>query len=146
MTEPDPYPVEGTIAPARHQSGCLSVIGNILWLIFAGWELALGYLVSAVIMFVLIITIPFGVQSLKLAWYSLWPFGRTIVPDPDRSHSMSMVGNVLWIVLCGWWLALAHFVAGVILLVTIIGIPFGIQAFKLGMLALWPFGRRIVPA
>jgi uncharacterized membrane protein YccF (DUF307 family) len=134
------------ITPARHRSGCLSLVGNILWLIIAGWGLALGYLASALIMVIFIITIPFAVQCVKLAGYSLWPFGRTVVDDPDSRPGVSVVGNVLWIVLCGWWLALGHVIAGLLLLVTIIGIPFGIQCFKLAGLALWPFGRRIVPA
>jgi uncharacterized membrane protein YccF (DUF307 family) len=134
------------ITPAHHRSGCLSIVGNILWLIIAGWGLAIGYLLSALVMVVFIITIPFAVQCVKLAGYSLWPFGRTVVDDPGSRPGVSVIGNVLWIVLCGWWLAIGHFIAGVLLLVTIIGIPFGIQCFKLGVLALWPFGRRIVPA
>jgi uncharacterized membrane protein YccF (DUF307 family) len=139
------YPPE--VDPDRpHRSGCLSVVGNVLWLIFAGWELAIGYLVAALIMVVFVITIPFAVQSVKLAGYSLWPFGRTIIDDPDGPPPVSRIGNILWFVLCGWWLALGHFIAGVLLLCTVIGIPFGIQSFKLGVLALWPFGKRIVPA
>jgi uncharacterized membrane protein YccF (DUF307 family) len=138
-------PAAGALPPPQHRSGCLTVVGNILWLVIAGWGLAVGYLISALIMVLFIITIPFAVQCVKLAGYSLWPFGRTVVEDTDRP-GVSVVGNVLWLVLCGWWLALGHFLAGILLLVTIIGIPFGIQAFKLGVLALWPFGRKIVPA
>jgi uncharacterized membrane protein YccF (DUF307 family) len=138
------HPPDG-VAPARHRSGCLTVVGNILWLIIAGWGLALGYLVAALIMTVLIITIPFAIQCIKLAGYSFWPFGRTVIEDPDGRPPVSVVGNILWIVLCGWWLALGHFAAGIVLLVTIIGIPFGVQCFKLGVLALWPFGRKVVP-
>jgi uncharacterized membrane protein YccF (DUF307 family) len=140
----DPRPSE--IRPARHRSGCLSTIGNVLWVLIAGWELALGYLVAALVMAVFIITIPFSVQCLKLAGYSLWPFGRTVVEDPEGAPSVSVIGNVLWVVLCGWWLALGHVLAGIALMLTIIGIPFGIQCFKLAVLAVWPFGRRIEPA
>jgi uncharacterized membrane protein YccF (DUF307 family) len=141
----EPYPAPGAIPPPQHRSGCLTIAGNILWLVIAGWGLAVGYLISALIMVLFIITIPFAVQCVKLAGYSLWPFGRTVVEDNDRP-GVSAVGNVLWLVLCGWWLALGHFLAGIVLCITIIGIPFGVQAFKLGVLALWPFGRKIVPA
>jgi uncharacterized membrane protein YccF (DUF307 family) len=120
-------------------------IGNVLWLILAGFWLALGYLIAAVINFVFIITIPFGVQSLKLASYSLWPFGRVVVHGADRSVALGLIGNVLWFLLSGWWLALVHLVAGILLCLTIIGIPLGIASFKLAGLALAPFGKEIVP-
>ena len=137
-------PLADESAPPRHRFGCLSLIANVLWLVIAGWGLALGYLFSALVMVIFIITIPFAVQCVKLAGYSLWPFGRTVVDDPDGAPAVSTLGNILWFVLCGWWLALGHFVAGLVLLVTIIGIPWGIQCFKLGVLALWPFGKHIV--
>lgn len=126
--------------------GCLSLVGNVLWLLFAGWELAVGYLVAALLMVLPVITIPFAVQCVKLAGFSLWPFGRAVVEDPEGPPVGSLPGNVLWFVLCGWWLALGHVIAGVALVLTIVGIPFGVQCFKLGLLALWPFGRRVVPA
>jgi len=119
------------------------LILNILWLIFgSGLLLALGYAIAGLICFVLIVTIPFGVAAFRLANYSLWPFGRTIVPKPDAGVP-SGVANVLWVVLAGWWLALAHVIAGVALCVTIIGIPFGIANFKLVPAAFWPLGREI---
>ena len=117
---------------------------NLLWLVLCGIWLAIGYLLAAVVMFVLIITIPFGVQALKLASYAFWPFGRTVV----RRHGVrasSAIGNILWVVLCGWWLALMHLVTGVLLAITIIGIPLAIANFKLVPVALLPFGREIVP-
>jgi uncharacterized membrane protein YccF (DUF307 family) len=117
---------------------------NVLWLIFGGGlVLFVGYAFAAVICFVLIITIPFAVASWRIAVYALWPFGRTLQPKPDAGLA-SGVGNVLWLVLAGWWLALSHIVAGIALCVTIIGIPFGIANFKLVPAALWPLGREVV--
>ena len=125
----------------------LRTIGNILWLVLAGWWLALGYVIAGIVMCVLIITIPFGIQSFKLAGYALWPFGRTVVdlPDRERAGGLEIVGNVIWFLLAGWWLALAHLVAGAIMCVTIIGIPLGIASFKMAGLAVAPIGRSVVP-
>ncbi|MEZ5140988.1 MAG: YccF domain-containing protein [Acidimicrobiales bacterium] len=131
------------VPPRSTRPGCLGLVGNVLWLLIAGWSLALSYLVAALVMVVFIITIPFSVQCVKLAAYALWPFGRTVVDEPGV-QPMSMVGNVLWFVFAGWWLALAHVLAGLVLCVTIIGIPFGIQCFKMARLAFLPFGKRIV--
>jgi uncharacterized membrane protein YccF (DUF307 family) len=122
----------------------MRVLLNIIWLIFAGIWTALGYLIAALLMFLLIITIPFGVQAMKLAGYSLWPFGRTVVKKPSAGTG-SVIGNVLWVVLCGWWLALSHLLTGVLLFLTIIGIPLALANFKLIPVAFWPFGREIVP-
>jgi uncharacterized membrane protein YccF (DUF307 family) len=122
----------------------MRVLLNIIWLVLAGIWTALGYLIAALVMFILIITIPFGVQAMKLAGYSLWPFGRTVVKKPTAGAG-SVIGNVLWIVLAGWWLALTHLITGVLLFVTIIGIPLALANFKLVPVALWPFGREIVP-
>jgi uncharacterized membrane protein YccF (DUF307 family) len=116
---------------------------NIIWLVLAGFWMALGYLVAALICFVLIITIPFGLASLRIAAFALWPFGRTVVPRANASAA-SAVGNVIWLVLCGWWLALGHLVTGVLLCCTIIGIPFGLANFKLIPVSLLPLGRDIV--
>ncbi|MFY1622512.1 YccF domain-containing protein [Micromonospora sp. WMMD723] len=119
---------------------------NLLWLILGGGiVLALGYFIAAVVCFVLIITIPFGVASLRLASYSLWPFGRTLVTKPGAGVP-SGLANVLWVLLAGWWLALSHLLAGIALCVTIIGIPFGIANFKLVPAAFWPLGREVVEA
>ncbi|HEX6969649.1 MAG TPA: YccF domain-containing protein [Micromonosporaceae bacterium] len=122
----------------------MRLILNVLWLIFgSGIVLAVGYGIAALICFALIVTIPFGVASLRLAYYSLWPFGRTLVTKPTAGLG-SGIANVLWVVLAGWWLALMHIVAGVGQLVTIIGIPFGIANFKLVPAAFWPLGREVV--
>jgi len=112
--------------------------------VLSGIWLALGYAVAGIVMFILIITIPFGVQAFKLAGYSLWPFGRTVVKKPTAGAG-SVVGNVIWLVLAGWWLALAHIVTAFFLAITIIGIPLAIGNVKLVPVALWPFGREIVP-
>jgi uncharacterized membrane protein YccF (DUF307 family) len=121
----------------------MRTIGNILWLILAGVWLALGYAVAGLLLCVTIIGIPFGVQAFKLAAFSLWPFGRH--PEPNPQGGCLEIGfNVLWLVVFGWGLFLLHLVAGVLLCITIIGIPFGLQAFKLSVLALWPFGQVIV--
>jgi uncharacterized membrane protein YccF (DUF307 family) len=117
---------------------------NIIWLVLAGFWLFLGYLLAALICFILIITIPFGVAALRIGMYALWPFGRTVVRKPGAGAG-STIGNVLWLVLCGWWLALEHLVTGVALCVTIIGIPLGLANFKLIPISLFPFGREIVP-
>jgi uncharacterized membrane protein YccF (DUF307 family) len=120
------------------------VILNLIWLIFAGIELAIGYVIGGLIMMVTIIGIPFGIQAFKLAGFTLWPFGRAVVPDPEKSGVFSGVGNFLWLILVGWWLALAHFIFGLLMCLTIIGIPMGVASFKMAGLALVPFGRKIV--
>jgi uncharacterized membrane protein YccF (DUF307 family) len=122
----------------------LKFLLNIIWLVLAGFWLFLGYLLAAVICFILIITIPFGVAALRIGVYALWPFGRTVVRKPGAGAG-SAIGNVLWLVLCGWWLALEHVVTGVAMCLTIIGIPLGIANFKLIPVSLFPFGREIVP-
>ena len=121
----------------------MRVLLNIIWLIFGGLVLALGYAVAALVMFILIITIPFGVASARIALFCLWPFGRTIVRRPDAGAG-STVGNVIWFILAGWWLVLGHIVTGVLMCITIIGIPLGIANFKLIPVTLTPFGREIV--
>ncbi len=116
---------------------------NVIWLILSGLWLALGYAIAGIIMFVLIVTIPFGIQAFKLAGYSLWPFGRTVVKRADAGGA-SVLGNVLWLLLAGWWLALAHLATAFLLAITIIGLPLAMANVKLIPAALWPFGREIV--
>lgn len=116
---------------------------NIIWFVLAGLWLAIGYVVAALICFVLIITIPLGVAALRIGIYALWPFGRTVVRRPDAGAG-SAIGNVIWVALFGWWLALAHLVSGVLLCLTIIGIPLGLANFKLIPVSLLPLGRDIV--
>src|ERR687897_993305 len=117
---------------------------NLVWLVLSGLWLAIGYAVAGIVMCLLVITIPFGIQAFKLAGYSLWPFGRVVVKKPTAGAG-SVVGNVIWLVLAGWWLALAHIVTAFFLAITIIGIPLAIGNLKLVPVALWPFGREIVP-
>lgn len=117
---------------------------NVIWFVFAGLWLAIGYAIAALICFVLIITIPFGIASLRIGIFALWPFGKTVVKRADAGIA-SGVGNVLWFLLCGWWLALAHLITGVLLCLTIIGLPLGLANFKLIPVSLLPFGREIVP-
>jgi uncharacterized membrane protein YccF (DUF307 family) len=116
---------------------------NIIWLIFSGFWLAVGYALAGVVMCILIITIPFGIQAFKLARFALWPFGRTVVKKSDAGAG-SVIGNIIWLVLAGWWLAIMHIVSAVILAITIIGIPLALADIKLVPIALWPFGREIV--
>lgn len=127
-------------------SGLLHVIGNVLWFILAGLWMAIAYVIAGLIQFVTIIGIPFGIQSFKLAGYALWPFGRVVVQRADRDQALSCLGNAVWLVLSGLWLALGHIVTGVLLCITIIGIPFGVASFKLAGLALVPFGKMVVKA
>ncbi|MGY5127755.1 YccF domain-containing protein [Streptomyces nigrescens] len=117
---------------------------NILWLVLSGFWLALGYVAAGIICCILIITIPFGIASFRIAGYALWPFGRTTVIREDAGAG-SAIGNVIWIIFAGWWLALGHIVTGIVLCVTIIGIPFGIANFKMIPVSLMPLGRDIVP-
>ena len=107
--------------------------------------MAMGYAIVALVMFVSIITSPFGIASARIALFCMWPFGRTLVRRPDAGAG-SLVGNVIWFVLGGWWLALGHVVTAVLLAVTIIGIPFAWAHLKLAGIALWPIGKIIVPA
>jgi uncharacterized membrane protein YccF (DUF307 family) len=121
----------------------LRTLLNIVWLVLAGLWLALGYAIAGVIMCILIVTIPFGLQAFKLAGYSLWPFGRTVVKRPEAGGA-SVVGNIIWLLLAGWWLALLHLASALLLAITIIGLPLAVANVKLVPAALWPFGREIV--
>lgn len=119
-------------------------MGNIIWLVFAGIWMAIAYVIAGVIMCILIITIPFGIASFRIAGYALWPFGRTVVSKPT-SGVMSGIGNVIWFLLAGLWIAIGHVITGIILCIFIITIPFGIASFKMAGLALFPLGKSIVP-
>ncbi|MCX4664411.1 YccF domain-containing protein [Streptomyces uncialis] len=121
----------------------MKTILNIIWLIFSGFWLFLGYMFAGVLLFITIIGIPFALASWRIGFYALWPFGQTVVERPT-SGAASFVGNVLWLILAGWWLALAHIVTGVIQCVTIIGIPLGLANFKLIPVSLMPLGKEIV--
>ena len=121
-------------------------IGNVLWVVLGGFLLALGYVVAGIIMFVFVITIPFAIQSFKLASFSLWPFGRVLVRRPEAGNVSSFIGNVLWFVFGGLWMAIGHLIAAFFLAITIIGIPFAVAHVKLARVAAWPFGYTVVPA
>jgi uncharacterized membrane protein YccF (DUF307 family) len=116
---------------------------NVIWLVLCGFWLALGYAVAGVVMCVLIITIPFGIASFRLAAFTLWPFGRVLVRKPGAGAG-SFIGNVIWFLLAGLWMAIAHVVTGVLLCLTIIGIPLGLADFKLAAAAVAPLGKDIV--
>ncbi len=122
----------------------MRTLGNVLWLVLAGWWVALGYVAAGVLNLITIIGIPFGLQSFKLAGYALWPFGRVVVTTEAGYRPLTIIGNVIWLLLGGLELALAHLIAGVLLCLTIIGIPLGIASFKMVWLALVPFGKAIV--
>ena len=117
---------------------------NIIWLLLAGIWLAIAYAVLGLICFVLIITIPFGIASWRIAGYALWPFGRTVIRRSDAGIG-SAIGNVIWMIVAGIWLAIGHLVTGILLCLTIIGIPLGIGDFKMIPISLLPLGREIVP-
>jgi uncharacterized membrane protein YccF (DUF307 family) len=122
----------------------MKTLGNLLWLVLAGFWLFVGYLFAALLNAIFIITIPFAIQSLKLAMFVIWPFGRTAVERPGASLAASGCGNVIWFIFGGWYMALIHVLTGLLLCIPIITIPFAVQNFKLAGLALAPFGKEIV--
>jgi uncharacterized membrane protein YccF (DUF307 family) len=116
---------------------------NVIWLVFGGLLLAIGYALAGVVCFILIITIPFGVASFRMAHYALWPFGRTTVPKASVGV-VSGIGNVVWFIVAGWWLALGHIITAIAQFITIIGIPLGVANLKLVPVSLFPLGHEIV--
>ena len=126
-----------------HTEGVKTLL-NVIWLVLCGFWMAVGYVVAGVICCLLIVTIPFGIASFRIAGYALWPFGREAVLRADAGAG-STIGNVIWFVFAGWWLALGNVVTGVALCLTIIGIPLGIGSFKMVPISLLPLGREIVP-
>ena len=121
----------------------LRLVLNLVWFVIHGWLLALAYLLAGLIACLLVVTIPFGVASFRLAGYAAWPFGRSTVRAPGAGAA-SALGNLLWFVLVGWWLSLLHVLAGIAYCVTIVGIPFGVALFKLALVGLFPLGKRVV--
>lgn len=117
---------------------------NVIWLLLCGIWLALGYVIAGIVCCVLIVTIPFGLAAFRIADFTLWPFGRQLVQRHDAGAA-SAVGNVIWIIFAGWWLALAHLMTAIALAVTIIGIPLALANLKLIPVSLVPLGRVIVP-
>ncbi len=121
----------------------MKTFGNIIWLLFGGILTALEYFISSIILCITIIGIPFGLQTLKLGILALWPFGREIVHKECAGGCLSLIMNILWLLCGGLWIALSHLLFGLLLCITIIGIPFGLQHFKLATLALTPFGHDV---
>ena len=122
----------------------MKILGNIIWVLFGGFFVALEYFVSSIGLFITIIGIPFGIQTLKLGVLALWPLGSQAVDIPQRSGCLSFLMNVIWFFIGGIWIFLSHLLFGVIFCITIIGIPFGIQHFKLARLAITPFGHDVL--
>src|SRR6516165_9453061 len=126
----------------------MRTILNVIWFVLCGLWMAIGYALAGLLcflLFFLVVTIPFGIAAFRIASYVLWPFGRTIVPRRESGVG-SLIGNIIWIVLFGWWLAIGHLVTGVLLCLTVIGIPLGLANFKIIPISLVPLGVRIVPA
>ncbi|GAA4318838.1 YccF domain-containing protein [Flaviaesturariibacter amylovorans] len=124
----------------------MNFLGNLVWLVFGGLLCALGYVLGGLVLCLTIIGIPFGLQCFKVAGIVLMPFGQRVVPAPGGDGPLHLLGNILWMLCGGIWTALSHILFGVLLCLTIIGIPFGRQHFKLVALSLMPFGRTVVPA
>ena len=121
----------------------LRTLLNLVWLVLHGWLLALAYALAGVVACVFVVTIPFGIAAFRLAGFVVWPFGRTTVRAPGAGVA-SAVGNLVWFLVAGWWLALVHLVAGVAFCLTVIGIPFGVASFRLAAVGLFPLGKRVV--
>ena len=121
----------------------MSLIGNIIWLIFGGFFAGLGYIIGGLLLCLTIIGIPFGLQSIKIGIATFTPFGKEIVESPDANSPLRVIFNLIWLILFGWEIALAHLAGAILLAITIIGIPFAIQHIKLIPLALFPFGREL---
>ena len=122
----------------------MSFIGNLIWVIFGGLLLSLFYLFGGLILCLTIVGIPFGFQIMRLGLFALWPFGGKVIEKDSAAGCLSILMNVLWIIFGGIEVALAHLSIGVLFCITIIGIPFGLQHFKLMIFALLPFGREVV--
>jgi uncharacterized membrane protein YccF (DUF307 family) len=129
----------------------LSLLLNLLWVVFGGWWMALGWLLAAVVMAITIVGLPWARAAFNIAWYALLPFGQTVVARDEYSGRgdlgtgpLGTLGNLVWLVLAGWWLALGHLCTAVALAITIIGLPFAWAHLKLAGLALWPIGKTVV--
>jgi uncharacterized membrane protein YccF (DUF307 family) len=122
----------------------MNILGNLIWLIFGGIVIAIEYFIGSLILMLTIIGIPFGIQTLKMASLALWPFGRDTRVESRASGCLYILMNIIWLISGGLWIALTHAIFGMLLCITIIGIPFGLQHFKLTAVALSPFGRDII--
>jgi uncharacterized membrane protein YccF (DUF307 family) len=123
----------------------MRLLGNIIWLVFGGIIIALEYFISSILLMITIVGIPFGLQTLKLASLALWPFGRSPVYMENASGCLATIMNLLWLLFGGILIVISHAFFGILFFITIIGIPFGKQHFKLASVALTPFGRKIIP-
>jgi uncharacterized membrane protein YccF (DUF307 family) len=121
----------------------MNILGNIIWIVFGGLIIFLMYVISSILLCLTIIGIPFGIQTLKLSMLALVPFGKDVVNKPNEPGCLSTIMNIIWILIGGIWISLTHFIFGLLLAITIIGIPFALQHFKLGIMALTPFGKEI---
>jgi uncharacterized membrane protein YccF (DUF307 family) len=123
------------------------LLGNIIWFVFGGFVMGVAWWIAGVVIAITIIGIPFSIAAFRIGLLSFWPFGREVVDRPSRGETRSileLIGNVIWIVLCGLWLALGHLIWAFLLAITVIGIPFALQHVKLAKLSLMPFGKDIV--
>ncbi len=126
-------------------NGLMKAILNVIWLLFGGIWLALGYVVAGIVCCLLIVTIPFGIASFRIASYALWPFGRTVVDNGRGTGVMATLGNVIWVIVAGIWIAFGHVATAIPMFLSIIGIPLGIANLKMIPISLTPLGKRIVP-
>ena len=124
----------------------MNTIGNLIWLLFGGLLSALGYLFGGFVLCITVIGIPFGMQCFKLAGLMIWPFGQRVTSDSSSMGCLTLVCNIIWLLFGGLWTALNHIFWGILLTITIIGIPFARQHFKLVEISLMPFGKRVIPA
>lgn len=122
----------------------MKIIGNIIWLIFGGLEAAIVYFGASIVLALTIIGIPFAFQTFKIGVMTLWPFGSEVVVEPKSDGCLSLLMNIIWIIIGGFWIALIHVLFGILLSITIVGLPFGMQHFKLAKISLVPFGKRII--
>jgi uncharacterized membrane protein YccF (DUF307 family) len=122
----------------------MNILGNLVWLIFGGIIIAIEYFIGSIFLMITIVGIPFGIQTFKMASLSLWPFGRDTVVHTRASGCLYIIMNIIWLITGGIWIAITHAIFGLLLCITIIGIPFGLQHFKLTAIALSPFGRDII--
>ena len=122
----------------------MRILGNIIWLIFGGLATSIGYFAGSIPLLITIVGIPFALQTMKLGWVALWPFGKEIVPTESTGGCLTVIMNIIWLIFGGIWICLTHFLFGMLLAITIIGIPWAVQHFKLAGLALSPFGKEVV--
>jgi len=135
------YPISMLFFILEHP---MRTFGNILWFIFGGFFIAMEYVIASVLLFITIIGIPFGIQSLKMASLAIWPFGKEVKTREVANNGVYVLMNLIWILIGGLWICISHLILGALLFITIIGIPFAKQHFKLAALSFTPFGREIV--